>query len=166
MAVRLRVDSWRWAGVPFLIRAGKRMPVTATEVVVQLAEPPQRVFDKGTPNRLRFQIGPDLRISLDVRAKTPGEGMTGCDESLVLDERPHDEMEPYERLLGDAMKGDQQLFAREDTVEAAWRVVDGILGDATPIHFYEPGSWGPPEADHLLPRGAKWLPPRLPGDQA
>jgi len=166
VAVRLRVDSWRWAGVPFLIRAGKQMPVTATEVVVQLTQPPQRVFDKGTPNRLRFQIGPDLRISLDVRAKTPGEGMTGCDESLVLDERPHDEMEPYERLLGDAMKGDQQLFAREDTVEAAWRVVDGILGDVTPIHFYEPGSWGPPEADHLLPRGAKWLSPQLPGDQA
>ena len=160
-AVRLHVDSWRWAGVPFLIRAGKEMPVTATEVTVQLTEPPQRVFDKGTPNRLRFQINPDLVISLDVRAKKPGEAMVGTDVSLDLDERPHDEMEPYERLLGDALKGDQSLFAREDTVEAAWRIVDGILGDATPIHFYEPGTWGPEEADRLLPRGRSWLSPRV-----
>ena len=160
-AVRLHVDSWRWAGVPFLIRAGKEMPVSATEVTVQLTEPPQRVFDKGTPNRLRFQINPDLVISLDVRAKKPGEAMVGTDVSLDLDERPHDEMEPYERLLGDALKGDQSLFARQDTVEAAWRVVDGILGDATPIHFYEPGTWGPEEADRLLPRGRSWLSPRV-----
>jgi glucose-6-phosphate 1-dehydrogenase len=160
-AVRLHVDSWRWSGVPFLIRAGKEMPVTATEVTVQLSEPPQRVFDRGTPNRLRFQINPDLVISLDVRAKTPGEGMVGTDVSLDLDERPHDEMEPYERLLGDAMKGDQTLFARQDTVEAAWRIVDGILGDVSPIHFYEPGTWGPEEADKLLPRGRSWLSPRV-----
>jgi glucose-6-phosphate 1-dehydrogenase len=163
-ALRLQVDSWRWAGVPFLIRAGKRLPVTATEVTVQLNAPPQRVFDKGTPNRLRFQINPELRICLEVRAKRPGEAMTGTDMTLELDNRPHEEMEPYERLLGDALKGDQQLFARQDTVEAAWRVVDGVLGDATPIHFYEPGSWGPVEADRLLPRGATWLAPRLPGD--
>jgi glucose-6-phosphate 1-dehydrogenase len=163
-AVRLHLDSWRWAGVPFLIRAGKRMPMTATEVTVQLTAPPQRVFDAGTPNRLRFQINPELIISLDVRAKRPGEKMSGDDVSLDLDERPHEEMEPYERLLGDAIKGDQQLFARQDTVEAAWRVVDGILGDACPVHFYEPGTWGPTESDHLLPRGAKWLPPRLSGD--
>jgi glucose-6-phosphate 1-dehydrogenase len=161
VAVRLRVDSWRWADVPFLIRAGKEMPVSATEVTVQLSEPPQRVFDKGTPNRLRFQINPDLVISLDVRAKRPGEAMVGNDVSLDLDERPHDEMEPYERLLGDALKGDQALFAREDTVEAAWHIVDGILDNATPIHFYEPGTWGPSEADHLLPRGRSWLPPRV-----
>jgi glucose-6-phosphate 1-dehydrogenase len=161
VAVRLRVDSWRWADVPFLIRAGKEMPVTGTEVTVQLTQPPQRVFDKGTPNRLRFQINPDLVISLDVRAKRPGEAMVGNDVSLDLDERPHDEMEPYERLLGDALKGDPALFAREDTVEAAWHVVDGILDNATPIHFYEPGTWGPSEADHLLPRGRSWLPPRV-----
>jgi glucose-6-phosphate 1-dehydrogenase len=160
-AVRLHVDSWRWAGVPFLIRAGKEMPVSATEVVIQLSAPPERVFDAGTPNRLRFQINPDLIISLDVRAKRPGEGMVGDDVSLQLDERPHDEMEPYERLLGDAMKGDQSLFARQDTVEAAWKVVDGILGDACQIHFYEPGTWGPEEADKLLPRGRSWLSPRV-----
>ena len=165
-AIRLSLDSWRWAGVPFLIRAGKRMPVTATEVTVQLNHPPARVFDKGTPNRLRFQINPELVISLDVRAKRPGEKMTGVDVSLDLDERPHEEMEPYERLLGDALKGDQQLFARQDTVEAAWRVVDGILGDVTPVHFYEPGTWGPVEADHLLPRSAKWLPPRVGEDRS
>jgi glucose-6-phosphate 1-dehydrogenase len=87
--------------------------------------------------------------------------MVGNDVSLDLDERPHDEMEPYERLLGDALKGDPALFAREDTVEAAWHVVDGILDNATPIHFYEPGTWGPSEADHLLPRGRSWLPPRV-----
>jgi glucose-6-phosphate 1-dehydrogenase len=160
-AVRLHVDSWRWAGVTFLIRAGKEMPVTATEVTIQLSEPPQRVFDRGTPNRLRFQISPDLVISMDVRAKKPGEKMVGTDVSLDVDERPHDEMEPYERLLGDAIKGDQALFAREDTVEAAWRVVDGILDNATPIHFYEPGTWGPSEADHLMPSGRSWLPPRV-----
>jgi glucose-6-phosphate 1-dehydrogenase len=160
-ALRLDVDSWRFAGVPFLIRAGKEMPVSATEVTVQLSEPPQRVFDKGTPNRLRFQINPDLVISLDVRAKRPGETMVGTDVALDLDERPHDEMEPYERLLGDALKGDQALFAREDTVEAAWHVVDAVLDNATPIHFYEPGTWGPSEADHLMPRGRSWLPPRV-----
>ncbi len=164
VALRLHLDSWRWAGVPFLIRAGKQLPVTATEVNVQLKRPPQRVFDAGTPNRLRFQINPCLIVSLDVRAKKPGEAMSGVDVSLDLDERDYEQMEPYERLLGDALKGDQELFARQDTVEAAWRVVDGVLGDVSPIHFYEPGTWGPEEADHLLPRGAAWLSPRISGD--
>ena len=92
--------------------------------------------------------------------------MVGTDVSLDLDERPLDEMEPYERLVGDALKGDQALFARQDTVEAAWRIVDGILGDATPIHFYEPGTWGPEEADRLLPRGRSWLSPRVGEDRS
>jgi glucose-6-phosphate 1-dehydrogenase len=164
VAVRLHLDSWRWAGVPFLIRAGKDLPVTATEINVVLKSPPQRIFEPCDPNRIRFQINPDLVIALDVRAKMPGEAMLGRDVSLALDDRPHDQMEPYERLLGDALKGDQELFAREDTVEAAWRVVDGILGDVTPAHPYQPGTWGPPQADGLLPRGAQWIAPHLSGE--
>jgi glucose-6-phosphate 1-dehydrogenase len=164
VAVRLHLDSWRWSGVPFLIRAGKNLPVTATEINVILKRPPQRVFDPGTGNKIRFQINPDLVVSLDVRAKTPGEEMRGHDVSLDLDQKTTDEMEPYERLLGDALVGDQELFARQDTVEAAWGVVDGILDNVTPVHPYEPGSWGPAEADKLLPRGAEWLPPKITGD--
>jgi glucose-6-phosphate 1-dehydrogenase len=166
VAVRLHLDSWRWSGVPFLIRAGKNLPVTATEINVVLQRPPQRVFDPGTPNKIRFQINPDVIVSLDVRAKTPGETMRGHDVSLDFDENAADDMEPYERLLGDALKGDQELFARQDTVEAAWRVVDDILDNVTPVHQYEPGSWGPAEADKLLPHGAEWLPPKISGDQS
>jgi glucose-6-phosphate 1-dehydrogenase len=163
-AVRVHVDSWRWAGVPFLIRAGKRMPVTATEVVVCLKRPPRVVFDTpaaGHGNRLRFQFKPDVLISLAARAKQPGERMTGEDVELLARHDHGDEMAPYERLLGDAMRGDQGLFAREDTVEEAWRVVEPILGDATPVHAYEPGTWGPAEADRLLSSGHPWQEPEL-----
>jgi glucose-6-phosphate 1-dehydrogenase len=164
VAVRLHLDSWRWSGVPFLIRAGKNLPVTATEINVVLKRPPQRVFDPGTPNKIRFQINPNVIVSLDVRAKTPGEDMRGHDVSLDFDENAADDMEPYERLLGDALKGDQELFARQDTVEAAWAIVDGILDNVTPVHQYQPGSWGPVEAEKLLPHGAEWLPPKTSGD--
>jgi glucose-6-phosphate 1-dehydrogenase len=164
VAVRLHADSWRWAGVPFLIRAGKNLGTTATEIIVQLRQPPTRVFDRGAPNRIRFEISPDVVISFDVRVKKPGETMTGTDVCLDLDEKPGDEMEPYDRLLGDALRGDQSLFARQDTVEAAWKVVDGILGDVTPVHPYDIGTWGPAEADRLLPAGATWLDPMKTGD--
>jgi glucose-6-phosphate 1-dehydrogenase len=164
VAVRLHADSWRWAGVPFLIRAGKELATTSTEIVVQLCQPPSRIFDEGTPNRLRFQISPDVVISFGVCTKKPGEEMTGTDVELDVDERPGEEMEPYERLLGDALRGDQQLFAREDAVEAAWRIVDDVLGDVVPVHVYQPGSWGPKEADRLLPDGARWIAPMTSGE--
>jgi glucose-6-phosphate 1-dehydrogenase len=160
-AVRLHIDSWRWAGVPFLIRAGKRLPITATEVLVELRRPPQTVFDErdpGDPNALRFALSPDVAIALRARAKVPGERMVGEDVELVARHHHPDEMPPYERLLGDAMRGDPALFAREDAVEAAWKIVEPIVGDASPLHTYEPGSWGPAEADRLI-GGGRWHDP-------
>jgi glucose-6-phosphate 1-dehydrogenase len=152
-AARLRIDSPRWAGVPFFIRAGKRLPATSTEVLVELRRPPRIVFDEpdpGDPNALRFTLGPNVVVALRARAKVPGERMVGEDVELVVREHHPDEMPPYERLLGDAMHGDPALFTREDTVEAAWEVVDPVIDDATELHPYEPGTWGPAEADRLL----------------
>ncbi|MEO8261530.1 MAG: glucose-6-phosphate dehydrogenase [Pseudolysinimonas sp.] len=154
-AVRLSIDSWRWAGVPFYIRAGKCLPVTCTEVLVELKQPPRSVFGEAPPNRgdanhLRFRLSPDVSIALGVRSKLAGEAMIGRHVELIAAHADADEMEPYERLLGDAMRGDATLFTREDTVEAEWRVVERILGDATPVHLYEPGSWGPAEADRIV----------------
>jgi len=161
-AVRLHVDSWRWARVPFLIRAGKRLPTTATEVLVELHHPPQTVFDTPddtAPNSLRFQLGPAVQLALRARAKSPGEQMVGEEVELLAQHQHPGEMPPYERLLGDAMRGDPTLFAREDSVEAAWTVVEPILGDAVPLHAYEPGTWGPPEADRLIGEGGCWHAP-------
>jgi glucose-6-phosphate 1-dehydrogenase len=162
-AVRLHVDSWRWARVPFLIRAGKRLPTTATEVLVELHHPPQTVFDTPddtAPNSLRFQLGPAVQLALRARAKSPGEQMVGEEVELLAQHQHPGEMPPYERLLGDAMRGDPTLFAREDSVEAAWTVVEPILGDVVPLHAYEPGTWGPAEADRLIERGGGWHAPK------
>ena len=153
-ALRLRIDNWRWAGVPIYIRAGKCLPMTTTEVFVQFKHPPRIVFDEeqhGRPNYVRFRLSPDVFISLGARAKRAGEAMVGEEVELVARHQSPDEMAPYERLLGDAMRGDQRLFARQDAVEAAWRVIDPVLGQATPVYPYEPGTWGPPEADSLCP---------------
>jgi len=161
-AVRLHVDSWRWARVPFLIRAGKRLPTTATEVLVELHHPPQTVFDTPddtAPNSLRFQLGPAVQLALRARAKSPGEQMVGEEVELLAQHQHPGEMPPYERLLGDAMRGDPTLFAREDSVEAAWTVVEPILGDVVPLHPYQPGTWGPPEADRLIADGGCWHAP-------
>ncbi|MGD9902185.1 MAG: glucose-6-phosphate dehydrogenase [Vicinamibacterales bacterium] len=152
-AVRLYIDSWRWAGVPFFIRAGKHLPITATEVLVELKRPPVSVFadcDAARPNHFRFRLSPQVVLSLGARAKTPGERMRGEDVDLLACHDQPDEMAPYERLLGDAMRGDQTLFAREDAVLEAWRIVDPVLGQATPVHDYAPGTWGPAEADRLV----------------
>jgi glucose-6-phosphate 1-dehydrogenase len=160
-AVKLHVDSWRWAGVPFLIRAGKQLPVTATEVLVELHHPPQAVFDapdEGATNSFRFTLSPAVQLALRARAKLPGEEMRGEQVELVAQHHHPGEMPPYERLLGDAMRGDPTLFAREDSVEAAWTVVEAILGDAASLHPYEPGTWGPPEADRLI-GGGGWHAP-------
>ena len=163
-AMRVHIDNWRWAGVPMFIRAGKCLPVTSTEVLVQLKHPPRIVFGDddsghhGRPNSVRFRLSPDVVISLCARAKRPGETMAGEDVELVARHQSGDEMASYERLLGDAMRGDQRLFAREDAIEAAWRIVDPILGDITPVYPYDPNTWGPPEADRISPPDG-WLDP-------
>jgi glucose-6-phosphate 1-dehydrogenase len=158
-ALRLHIDTWRWAGVPFYIRAGKQMPVTTTEVTVGLKEPPQAVFDDGAsgrPNYFRFRISPDVLISVGTRVKRPGEAMIGEAAELIAHQQSCGDMKPYERLLGDAMRGDGSLFTRDDCVEAAWRVVDPILDDATPLFEYEPATWGPREAERILKRDDVW----------
>jgi glucose-6-phosphate 1-dehydrogenase len=160
-AVRLSVDTWRWAHVPFFIRAGKCLPVTCTEVLVTLRAPPLLPFPEPLPsaghtNYLRFRLGPDVAIAISVRTKTPGEVMVGHEVELLASGRESEEMEPYARLLGDAMKGDATLFAREDGVEAEWRVVQPILGGTTPLHEYEPGTWGPAEALQTISPPGGW----------
>src|SRR6516225_1982308 len=139
-ALRLGIDSWRWHGVPFFVRAGKELPVTCTEVLVQFRRPPA-VYGSTQPpaNYLRFRISPDVQIALGVMVKEPGEVMRGREiELLASHQVTKDEMDAYERLLGDAMKGDATLFAREDYVEEAWRIVDPVLAAAPPVHEYEP----------------------------
>ena len=150
-AVRLEVDSWRWKGVPFLIRAGKSLPLTATEVHVDLKRPPLSRLSPDESNYLRFRLGPMITISLGARIKKPGTGAGSVATELVaVRNAERDEVDAYERLLTDAMKGDPTLFVREDAVEEAWRVVDGILDNVAPVRPYEPGTWGPAEADRLV----------------
>jgi glucose-6-phosphate 1-dehydrogenase len=162
-AIRLYIDTWRWAGVPFYVRAGKRMPVSATEVLVELKRPPQAVFDtiiQSQADYFRFRLSPNVAISLGARAKVPGEAMVGEGMELVVRQSSADEMTPYERLLGDAIRGDPTLFVREDGVEASWRVVDPILGNVTPVHEYEPNTWGPTEADQIIAGDGGWRNPQ------
>jgi glucose-6-phosphate 1-dehydrogenase len=162
-AVRLTIDSWRWAGVPLYIRAGKRLPVTACEVLVTFKRPPRAVFDEVVtdgPNYLRFRLSPEIVIALGTRVKKPGEAMAGEMAELEVLRQEPDGMAPYERLLGDALRGDATLFARQDEVEAAWRVDDPILGDVTPAHAYTPDTWGPPEADQTIAPEGGWHDPK------
>jgi len=159
-AVRLEVDSWRWAGVPFLIRAGKSLPVTATEVLVTLKQPPLGTLSAGN-NYLRFRLGPDLSINLGASAKHPGAGNVSQPVELsAIETERGDELDAYERLLGDAIRDDALLFVREDTVEAAWSIVEPILGSVTPVHEYDPGQWGPSEANHLAADVGGWHDPK------
>ncbi len=155
-AARLQIDSWRWSGVPFYVRAGKCMPVTATEVVVDLRPPPADVFGAlapEQPNYFRFRVGPDVAIALGAHAKQPGAAMQGRQVELFVSQHQGEEMDAYERLIGDAMIGDAVLFAREDEVEAAWAVVDPVLRAQTPVHEYQQGSWGPAQAEELIIEG-------------
>jgi glucose-6-phosphate 1-dehydrogenase len=159
-ALRLHVDSWRWEGVPFYLRAGKCLPTTVTEVTVELRRPPHVVFP-GPPapegNVFRFRLGPDVSITLDARAKKAGEEMTGEPVSLTFTKHPAaGQMSPYERLLGDAMVGDAMLFAREDVVEASWAIVEPVLHGIIPPIEYSQGSWGPAEADDLVADVGGW----------
>jgi glucose-6-phosphate 1-dehydrogenase len=162
VAARLRVENWRWAGVRFCLRAGKCLPVTATEVRVRLKRPPVQLFGPQTAasvNEFCFRLSPDVFISLVAQAKAPGEHMTGQSVRLVEHDHERDAMEPYERLLGDALRGDRTLFGSEDGVEAAWEVVDPILNNATPVHQYERGSWGPAEAVQIAADVGGWIVP-------
>ncbi|HEX4450813.1 MAG TPA: glucose-6-phosphate dehydrogenase [Kofleriaceae bacterium] len=157
-AMRLAIDSWRWAGVPFYLRAGKCLPVTSTEVLVTFKAPPRSVFGEPAAalahkNYLRFRVSPEVTVAMGMRVKSDGDAMIGRDLQLVAAIGEPDAMSPYARLLHDAMRGDAQLFASEDAVEAEWRVIDGVLDGAVPTHDYEPGTWGPAEADSLAPPG-------------
>ena len=161
-AVRLAVDSWRWADVPVLIRAGKCMPVTATEVTVRFRHPPRDIFNLAplpAANELRFRVWPETAVGLSLAGKRPGAGWEPEPQELSFVESPGADMRPYDRLIGAALDGDRWLFARQDTVEAAWQVVDPVLGDVTPVHPYAKGSWGPEEADRLLPDRDVWHDP-------
>jgi glucose-6-phosphate 1-dehydrogenase len=162
VAVRLALDTWRWAGVPIVIRAGKTMPVTATEVSVRFRPVAFDVFGAGgtqISNSLRFRIWPEAQIGLTLVGKKPGAAREAQRQDLVFAEHDGTDMRPYDRLIGAALDGQRMLFARQDTVEAAWRVVDPVLDDAVPVHPYPRGSWGPKEADALLPNGDTWHDP-------
>ncbi|HSN18553.1 MAG TPA: glucose-6-phosphate dehydrogenase [Gammaproteobacteria bacterium] len=159
-AMCLHLDSWRWESVPFFIRAGKKLAVTGTEVVVRFKRPPQKLFDEAMPERpnyVRFRLGPDrVAIGLGVRAKQPGAAVVGEDVELFVSDEQHDGMGAYERLIGEAMHGDISQFDREDGVEEAWRIVDPVLNQPSPVYPYDPGSWGPREADKLVAAYGGW----------
>lgn len=160
-ALRLFIDSWRWEGVPWYVRAGKCLAATAAEVLVELKPPPQKLFDDSAPttglsNYLRFRLSPNSAVALAARVKHPGKEFVGDQHELFLLEELAGGESPYERLLGDALAGDGALFTREDSVEAAWAVVDPVLTAHDPVHPYEPGSWGPKQADTLLGTGESW----------
>jgi glucose-6-phosphate 1-dehydrogenase len=161
VAVRLYIDSWRWKGVPFYIRAGKSLPVTATEVTAILRRPPDLFSDQPmTQNYLRFRVSPGLSIAMGALVKKPGDQLTGDPVELLATEHSDPaELLPYEELLADAMHGDPTRFAREDYVEEAWRIVQPILGNTTPLHSYAPGSWGPAEGDALASAHGGWRNP-------
>lgn len=162
-SLRLRVESWRWQGVPFYIRAGKCLPVTCTEVVVRLRQPPTMYhgFDL-EPNYCRFRISPDVTISIGANVIAPEDETSSQTAEMVGTRLPHvDEMDAYERVLADAMQGDATLFAREDYVEEAWRIVDPVLKADTPVYDYEPGTWGPEAvAPRVAPPGG-WQNPTV-----
>jgi glucose-6-phosphate 1-dehydrogenase len=165
-ALRLEIQSWRWAGVPFYIRAGKNMPVTCTEVITKLRCPPKTKFtDMKIPqNYIRFRISPDMTIAMGVSVAASDDEAKRDAVELVASRQPQkEEIEPYERVLTDALTGDSSIFARQDYVEEAWRIVDPVLKAHTPIYSYEPHSWGPKEAEAIVPPGG-WVEPIMDGD--
>jgi len=165
-ALQLHIDSWRWDGVPFYVRAGKSLAKTVTEVSIELKRPPQCVFHEPTPargNYVRLRVSPAVQIAIGAQTKLPGEGMRGEPVELLVSEGPEQgqagRMEAYERLLGDAIAGDATLFARQDVVEAAWAIVDPVIHGPSPMYDYDPGSWGPKEADALVADVGGWNTP-------
>jgi glucose-6-phosphate 1-dehydrogenase len=164
-ALRLYIDSWRWEGVPWYLRSGKYLADTATEVLVELKPPPQRLFADSAPttgraNYLRFRLSPSAAIALAARVKLAGKEYVGVERELYLSEEPLAEESPYERLLGDAMNGDGALFTRADAVEAAWAVVDPILKTHHRVRPYKRGGWGPKDADAIIAPGGSWHNPK------
>jgi len=168
-ALRLYIDSWRWDGVPFYVRAGKSLNMTVTEITVELKNAPQVVFSEATPsvgNYVRFRLNPQVQIAIGARAKRPGEGMAGEPLELsVVDQqaassKASGRLGDYARLIGDAMAGDATLFARQDVVEAAWAIIDPVIHGPSPMFEYEPGSWGPPQADRLVADIGGWNTPK------
>ena len=160
--VKLFINAWRWNDVPFFIRAGKNLPVRATEVVVRFKPPPVAVFDEvkpGDANYVRFRLSPEVVAAIGARRKASGEAMIGEDIELAAIDTSEGDMEPYERLIGDALKGDRQLFTREDATELAWKIVNPVLDDKTPPQIYKPGTWGPTGPDGLVPPGG-WVNPK------
>ena len=163
VSLRLHIDTWRWAGVPFYIRAGKRLPLTATEVRVDLKRPPLAIFEDiagAEPNYFRFRLSPEVVIATGARVKLPGEEMRGGEVELVARHTLGEGDSPYERLLGDALHGDASMFTRDDSVEAAWRVIDPVLESAAPPVVYDPGTWGPAAAAALIEGGKRWHDPQ------
>jgi glucose-6-phosphate 1-dehydrogenase len=162
-ALRLHIDTWRWAGVPFYIRTGKCLPVTATEVIVTLKGPPLAVFDSADVmpcNYFRLRLSPEVVIGTGALVKRNGEEMRGEPVELIARHHPQSEKSPYERLLGDAVRGDTSLFTQDACVEAAWRVVDPVLSDPPPVMIYEPGSWGPAIAARVMGAEEAWHDPK------
>jgi glucose-6-phosphate 1-dehydrogenase len=162
VAIRLESDSWRWAGVPIVIRAGKCMSVTATEVTVRFKHPPRDIFGLAPlprNNELRFRVWPETAVTLTLAGKKPGPGWEPQMQELTFAQQPGSDQRPYDRLIGAALDGERWVFAQQDTVEAAWKIVDPVLGDAVPVHPYAKGSWGPQEADRLLPSRDMWHDP-------
>ena len=164
-ALRLEIDSWRWKGVPIYIRAGKCLPVTCTEVIVRLRQPPTMYQGFNLePNYIRFRISPDIAIAFGANIMGPGDETDSASVEIVASRHPGaDERDAYERVLGDAMAGDATLFAREDSVEEAWRIVDPVLKDATPVGEYEPNSWGPSEVEQRVSPAGGWQNPLVTG---
>jgi glucose-6-phosphate 1-dehydrogenase len=163
-ALKLEVNSWRWQGIPFYIRAGKCLPVTCTEILIRLRRPPTTYPVPLSQNYLRLRVGPIFTIALGMMVMVPGEETAGQSTELVATKEPRSgEMDAYERVLGDAMRGDATLFAREDYVEEAWRIVDPVLKAGTSIHEYEPGTWGPAEVDARVTPPGGWQDPVMTG---
>jgi glucose-6-phosphate 1-dehydrogenase len=163
VAIKLAIDNWRWGGVPIYIRAGKELPITAAEVIVEFKRPPRETFGEHVPtssSHMRLRIGPDVAVGLGVRVKTPGERMVGHDVELILNQQPGSDLPPYQRLLGDAMRGVRDLFTRQDLVDAQWRIVDPVLDNVTPLYIYERGTWGPEEAAELIGNDGPWRDPK------
>jgi glucose-6-phosphate 1-dehydrogenase len=167
VALHLHIDSWRWAGVPFLVRAGKALPVTALEAVVEFQAPPRLLFSpdgcQPHPNHLRFRLGRNEGVTLRMEAKEPGEHLTsrGVDLGLDFQHVLGTRRGAYERLLGDALDGNPVRFARQDGVEAAWRIVQPLLDAPGPVHTYPTGSWGPADAAAIADVAGGWHAPEL-----
>jgi len=153
-ALRLGIDSWRWQGVPFFIRAGKSLPVTCTEVYARLRRPPALFPARPAPNYLRFRISPVVELAMGVNVMDPEDKGEGTRTELLASRAPgSNDIDAYERVLTDAMEGDRTLFAREDYIEEAWRIVDPVVQAGTPLYDYEPGTWGPKEVGSVTPPG-------------